>query len=130
MYAHTFCLKTLFQAKEISNLIYKYVAMYSSAKQEGQGLAGVLRNNQEAQRMWTPSNSVPLWSSLSQLVMWLQKKTDCHKSCTIVVSRIWVRLVYFCNWTLDICVFVIQVMSTRTDRGLLSTCIIKWSQFL
>lgn len=74
MYAHTFCLKTLFQAKEISNLIYKYVAMYSSAKQEGQGLAGVLRNNQEAQRMWTPSNSVPLWSSLSQLVMWLQKK--------------------------------------------------------
>lgn len=74
MYAHTFCSKTLFQAKEISNLIYKYVAMYSSAKQEGQGLAGVLRNNQEAQRMWTPSNSVPLWSSLSQLVKWLQKK--------------------------------------------------------
>lgn len=73
MYAHTFWLKTLFQAKEISNLIYKYVAMYSSAKQEGQGLAGVLRNNQEAQRMWTPLNSVPLWSSLSQLVMWLQK---------------------------------------------------------
>lgn len=70
MYAHTFWLKTLFQAKEISNLIYKYVAMYSSAKQEGQGLAGVLRNNQEAQRMWTPLNSVPLWS---QLVMWLQK---------------------------------------------------------
>lgn len=51
MYAHTFRFKTLFQAKEISNLIYKYVAMYSSAKQEGQGLAGVLRNNQEAQRM-------------------------------------------------------------------------------
>lgn len=76
MYAHTFWLKTLFQAKEISNLIYKYVAMYSSAKQEGQGLAGVLRNNQEAQRMWTPSNSVPLWSSLSQLVIWLQIITN------------------------------------------------------
>lgn len=76
MYAHTFWLKTLFQAKEISNLIYKYVAMYSSAKQEGQGLAGVLRNNQEAQRMWTPSNSVPLWSSLSQLVIWLQTVTN------------------------------------------------------
>lgn len=76
MYAHTFWLKTLFQAKEISNLIYKYVAMYSSAKQEGQGLAGVLRNNQEAQRMWTPSDSVPLWSSLSQLVIWLQTVTN------------------------------------------------------
>lgn len=76
MYAHTFWLKTLFQAKEISNLIYKYVAMYSSAKQEGQGLAGVLRNNQEAQRMWTPSNSVPLWCSLSQLVIWLQIITN------------------------------------------------------
>lgn len=76
MYAHTFWLKTLFQAKEISNLIYKYVAMYSSAKQEGQGLAGVLRNNQEAQRTWTPSNSVPLWSSLSQLVIWLQTVTN------------------------------------------------------
>ncbi|XP_078347643.1 unconventional myosin-XV-like isoform X3 [Oculina patagonica] len=39
------------QAKEISNLIYKYVAMHSSAKQEGQGLAGVMRSQQESQRM-------------------------------------------------------------------------------
>ena len=41
---------TVFQAKEISSLIYQYVALYSSAKQEGQGLAVVLRNNQEVSR--------------------------------------------------------------------------------
>ncbi|KAJ7340298.1 hypothetical protein OS493_003031 [Desmophyllum pertusum] len=39
------------QAKEISNLIYKYVAIHSSAKQEGQGLAVVLRSQQEKQKM-------------------------------------------------------------------------------
>lgn len=38
------------QAKEISSLVYKYVEMYSSAKQEGQGPAVVPRNNQEATR--------------------------------------------------------------------------------
>lgn len=38
------------QAKEISTLVYKYVEMYSSAKQEGQGPAVVPRNNQEATR--------------------------------------------------------------------------------
>lgn len=38
------------QAKEISSLIYQYVALYSSAKQEGQGLSVVLRNNQEVSR--------------------------------------------------------------------------------
>lgn len=38
------------QAKEISTLVYMYVEMYSSAKQEGQGPAVVPRNNQEATR--------------------------------------------------------------------------------
>lgn len=39
------------QAKEISNLIYKYVSLHSSAKQDGQGLAVVLRTQQEYQKM-------------------------------------------------------------------------------
>lgn len=42
---------TFFQAKEISNLIYKYVSLHSSAKQDGQGLAVVLRTQQEYQKM-------------------------------------------------------------------------------
>lgn len=47
------------QAKEISSLIYQYVALYSSAKQEGQGLSVVLRNNQEVSRTWAPVEDSP-----------------------------------------------------------------------